>query len=188
MGVYKIKQGYDSSKTDMYDRLFALAFYEDEFYKKQGVDFSKESVPPDFQESIRYCLASGYSSGIRDEQEISAFLLAFDYDKCKTSDPETFDMIFGIKCDRTVWPYKEEIHDRVSALGDKVLFVLSIAVEPDKRRKGYATALVKDLIASYPEYTIVGDVSATESLPIYRNLGFEVTEIEPDYNLVILHR
>lgn len=64
------------------------------------------------------------------------------------------------------------------------LHVMTLAVSPERRRRGYARLLVEATISSRPEATKVylevrpGNTAARE---LYKSLGFEVTGVRPRY-------
>jgi len=67
--------------------------------------------------------------------------------------------------------------------------VISIAVLPEHRRKGIATALLKEALARMSERYGAGEcylevrVSNTPAISLYRKLGFEETKVVPHYYL-----
>ncbi|HZY65155.1 MAG: ribosomal protein S18-alanine N-acetyltransferase [Actinomycetota bacterium] len=71
----------------------------------------------------------------------------------------------------------------VKLVGEE-LHVMTLAVSPERRRRGYARALVEAAVSAHPEAAKVylevrpGNTAARE---LYESLGFEVTGVRPRY-------
>lgn len=165
--------------------LFIDCFFDDHCYAELFPVRSTRAndMVLSFSEDIRFCLSRGYSFGILDEAgELGAFILVFDYRRCMVEFPEAFRHIFAGNTD--VLPYFDQIHRPIRKCDNETLFILSVAVRSDLRRKGLASMMLDRLIREYPGRNIASDVSAPYSIPMYDRRGFEVSEMEPGYSFV----
>ena len=105
------------------------------------------------------------------EAALVAFVLLFDYGHSKANDTAAFHSLFGCKSADGL-PYKDSLHKRVEALGDRTLFCVSVAVHPDHRRKGLASCLIDLVLDRYADYGVVADVSNAASLAPHTKLRY----------------
>lgn len=173
--------------------LFVRCFSNDHYYTKLIPDPQKrkETMRTRFSQDIGYCLEQGFSWGERDASgKLAAFIIVLDYKKTKANDAQVFARIFGgeVVDGEIRLPYGERFHNKVNKISERVLFLLSVAVRPDCRRQGMASKLVDWIIETYPDYSLAGDVSNEESLPIYQKRGFRIQPIDDGYFLVIRRR
>ncbi len=169
-------------------RLFKECFRDDHYYLsyllRQGLAFDEWA--DSLKESFNYCLKQDYSFAILDNGSLVAFVLGFDYFKCKEKKPALFTDIFGTDKDGNL-TYYEEFHQKVESLksnGADTIYLLSIAVNPLYRRKGIATLLVDHILELYSDHNIVTDVSNNNILPVFSENDFSTQEIDKEYYYV----
>ncbi len=179
-------QRLDKTHIRQVSDLFCKTFMHDSYYAKQYPNESErlEIMQTSFSKGILFCIEQGDSFGIFEENNLIAFLLAFDYNCVKNENPEQFVKMFGGNSSSTIL-YNDTLHKQIQDLGGKTMFLLSIAVCESHRRQGIASAMVDYLMDEYSECNIVSDVSNKESLEIYKARGFEVEPIDEDYYLII---
>ncbi len=173
--------------------LFVQCFIDDHYYTNLIPDSQKreETMRTRFSQDIGYCLEQGASWGERDASgKLAAFIIALDYKKTKANNAQVFARIFGgeVVNGEVQLPYGERFHNKVNKISERVLFLLSMAVRPDCRRQGLASKLIDWIIETYPDYSLAGDVSNEESLPIYQKRGFWIQPIDEGYFLIIRRR
>ncbi|MBQ8641580.1 MAG: GNAT family N-acetyltransferase [Clostridia bacterium] len=174
--------------TDIVMDLFVRCFYDDHYYAQLFPDpeTRKNDMRSSFSGNISLCLAQGLSLGLWEGNELTAFLICFDYHKMLSEDEETFLGIFGGNPHEIAsLPYYDAVHSRIADMECPVLFLLSIAVRPDRRRFGLASVLVDSLIHAHPDFGFAGDVSNEDSLEIYRKRHFQIYEIDTAYHLIL---
>ena len=183
-----IFQPLDQSDFSRVLDLFCVAFQDDHYYSKLFKDPQSrvQKMREMFTPSLQYCLSQGYSCGVvEDGGRLTAFVLCFDYKKTLRSDRRRFQEIFSGSENRSAkLPYDSQLHARIRALEGDVLYLLSIAVHPDRRGSGIASALIDSVLRKYSDFHVVSDVSNEKSLGIYRKRNFKILEIDADYFLV----
>lgn len=110
----------------------------------------------------------GASFGFQDGAVLAGFYVCFWYDAARRYDPELFLDVFAGPEGR-IEP-DDELHSRLLRLRGAVLYGLSVCVEPEFRRRGIATRLVRGAMSSLRPDFLATDVSCPESLPIYRRM------------------
>jgi ribosomal protein S18 acetylase RimI-like enzyme len=171
--------------------LFSSCFAADAYYAKLFPDVRTRAAGMEarFSRSLRFCLSHRWALGVREQGVLAAFLLYFDYQAVRAADYASFLDIFDgkIKGGTVSLPHEKQIHEPVRSLSENVLYLVSLGVKAEYRRRGIAGELLDALIDDYPTYCLAGDVSNAASLPLYWRRNFSVQEIEPGYSLVI-HR
>lgn len=155
--------------------LFAACFRDDHYFHElygNSADFESR-LRESSKYSIKYCIDSGMSYGVFDVDRLVGFMLCFNYKWTQVFDRPAFRSIFLGSC--------PEIHLNVAQIDGPVLYLMLVGVDLNHRRKGVASRLLDAVIAAYPDYTIVSDVSALESVAMYQKRGFSVSPLEPDY-------
>ena len=112
-----------------------------------------------FDEAILYCLASGYSLGIRKNGKLIGFLLCFDYKHTMTTDSEIFYLIFAGKDSTGPLPYCNTLHSVISDLPGIVMYCLSLAVETTYRHLGLASAMSDCMMSKFSDSSFATDIS-----------------------------
>lgn len=169
--------------------LFVTCFQNDHYYAQTFPNAATraEEMRSSFSYTIRYCVENGIARGVKAEGALIAFILLFDYRAARANSADTFADIFGGKLvdGNYLLPYSDTLHDKIMKIGYQVLFLLSIAVRPDCRRRGIASKLLDWAVAFDADYSIVADVSNEDSLPMYEKRGFSVQQIDGGYYIVI---
>lgn len=162
--------------------LFCRCFSADPYYLKMFPNTSdrETAMAEAFTPALSYCLRHGMSLGVRQEGQLIAFLLCLDY---RRLDRAAFELLFSSGKEEI--PYRTGFHDRVKALPGDVVYGLSLAVDPQYRRRGLASGLLDTVLRRYPHRHFVSDVSNTDSLEMYRDRAFQIHELDTDYHLVI---
>ena len=175
----------DASDLTAVSELFCRCFFDDGYYGKMFPDpeTRKNDMAVKFADNIKFCLGEKGCFGVFKEDALVAFILTFDYFKVLKNNETQFRRLFGYSGDS--WR-DNGLYKRVCALSDKVIFLLSVAVDESLRGMGIASALVDYVTAHFQGYAFAGDVSNTASLKIYERRGFVIDELEEDYHLVEL--
>jgi len=167
--------------------LFSECFENDPYYSKifSNASVREELSGPAFSSILSFCLNKDGAYGIYENKKLIAFLLLIDYHKTKCLHTEYFETIF-IKyfCGKEL-PYIKEIHNKISRYEVDVIYLLSIGVSKNFRRRGIAKKLIDFTIEKYQNSYIVGDVSNVSSITLYKERNFECEKIDDDYFLVI---
>lgn len=148
--------------------LFMESFAEDTYFNAR---YSIDELREICIESLSYCIDKGCLMTIYDKNKLTAFLVAAN--KKDISE----DMLYKIYPD-------EYLRTEVLNMPEDTILMVSMAVAKEYRGRRIATNLVKALIDTYKDSNMIGDISSKYSMPIYERLGFEISEIEPDYYLV----
>jgi len=167
--------------------LFSECFENDPYYSNifSNTSTREELRGATFSNILLFCINKDGAYGIYENKKLIAFLLLFNYHKTKYFHADDFENIFRkYSCEKEI-PYKKEIHDRIAGYGNNVIYLLSIGVSKDFRRKGIAGRLIDFLIENYQNYYIVSDVSNALSITLYEERNFECEKIDNDYFLVI---
>lgn len=171
--------------------VFTTCFAEDEFYCKQfaeegivGHDEVCHTIHMRFTPQVEQVLKHNLSYGMYRDGELIAFILNFDYMRLLTSSPEWFHSMFH---NGSILPYEHEMHAPIqrAAAGRGVVFLLSVAVLPEFRRKHIASHLLDRTISDNPDSLVASDVSNTASLGMYRKRCFFVRVLEENYHFVL---
>lgn len=168
--------------------LFCKCFLNDHYYRnlfKKSDDFSS-TMRNEFRNSISICINTGLSIGIIDNEKLIAFALLFNFSAAKSNNPAAIKEIFGLQNDRKS-PYFDKLQHKIKNLEGDILYLLSIAVDPDFQRVGLASSLVDEILNNYSNCNIVSDVSNESSLGIYKKRNFEIDLIDTEYYF-ILHK
>jgi len=180
--IVKLKK----EKLNDLHKLFYECYKNDPFYAKIFSDTStrNELLGQTFSNIILYCLSEDGAYGVYENKQLIAFLLFIDYQKTKRFHIEDFENIFIKYCHEKNLPYKKEIHDKIDSYGDDVIYLLSVGVSRNFRKKGIAGKLIDFAIEKFQDYYLVGDVSNISSVPIYVERNFECKKIDDDYFLI----
>lgn len=167
--------------------LFSECFENDPYYSKifSNTSTREELRGSAFSNILLFCLSKDGAYGIYENKQLIAFLLLIDYHRTKYFHAEHFETIFIKYFSGKELPYKKEIHDKISSYGVDVIYLLSIGVSKDFRRKGIARRLIDFVIENYQNHYLVGDVSNASSMTIYKERNFECEKIDDDYFLVV---
>ena len=137
-----------------------------------------------FQEVIEFCLNNNNVLGVFEEKEnLIGFLIFFDYLEVKSKFPKIFNKIFGAnKIEK--FPYFNEIHKKLLESYENIIYLLSLGVKKEYRRKKIASSLFDFLIKNCEGYSIASDISNEDSLEIYKKRNFIIEKISEDYYYV----
>ena len=181
----------DSNNLSNVMDVFCEAFRDDKYYAKifPNPETRNKDMRDSFTPSIEFCISRGTSYGAFQENRLISFIICFDYRDVKAKHVKQFREIFGGNSNREIpLPYKEAIHDKISKIDGEVLYLLSIASTPDYQNIGIASSLIDFVLTKYNNCSIVGDVSNSSSLGIYKKRNFVVSEIEPNYFFICQDR
>ncbi len=176
-------------KKDDEDKLLELfldCFCEDPYYKKLFPDKNtiRNDMKVSFQEVIAFCLDNNNVFGVfENENNLIGFLIYFDYLEVKSKDSKMFNKIFGTNKIEKI-PYFNEIHKKLLDSYENIIYLLSLGVKEEYRKKGIASTLIDFLIKNYEGYSIASDVSNEVSLEIYRKRNFMIEKISDNYYYV----
>jgi GNAT superfamily N-acetyltransferase len=167
--------------------LFSECFGNDPYYSKvfSNKSMREELKGPAFSSIFLFLLRKDGAYGVYNNKKLIAFLLLFDYHKTKNYYKEQFETIFRKYSYEKEIPYKKEIHEKIDSYGDNVIYLLSIGVSKNYRRRDIARKLINFAIKNYKNYYVVSDVSNASSLNIYKKCNFECEEIDGNYFFVI---
>ena len=181
----------DSNNLASVMDVFCEAFRDDKYYAKIFTDPETriKDMRDSFAPSIEFCISRGNSYGAFQDDRLISFIIFFDYKDIKANHENQFREIFGGSNNRDIpLPYKEAIHDRINKIDGKVLYLVSIASTPEYQNMGIASSLIDYVLNKYSNCSLVGDVSNSSSLGIYKKRNFVVTEIEPNYFFICQDR
>ena len=166
--------------------LFLDCFSEDVYYQKlfPNKNTIRNDMKISFQEVIEFCLNNSNVLGIFEEKEnLIGFLIFFDYLEVKSKFPKIFNKIFGAnKIEK--FPYFNEIHKKLLESYENIIYLLSLGVKKEYRRKKIASTLIDFLIKNYEGYSIASDISNETSLEIYKKRNFIIEKISENYYYV----
>ena len=166
--------------------LFLDCFSEDIYYQKlfPNKNTIRNDMKISFQEVIEFCLNNNNALGIFEEKEnLIGFLIFFDYLEVKSKFPKIFNKIFGAnKIEK--FPYFNEIHKKLLESYENIIYLLSLGVKKEYRRKKIASTLIDFLIKNYEGYSIASDISNETSLEIYKKRNFVIKKISENYYYV----
>jgi len=173
------------AELDEVTALYEACFLDNHYFLEQfkGRDL-KSIMDTSFKDMFDYCIKSGYSYGVFADGKLVGISLCFDFYELKQKDPRQFNNVFTSDYDNSDYPYRHEFHDKVANLEKPILYVMAIAVDKSMRGKGIARILVDNAILTYPDYTIMSDVTSSTLLKIFKNKRFETAVIDEDYYLV----
>lgn len=173
------------ANLDEVTALYEDCFLDNHYFLEQfkGMDL-KAIMDYSFRDMFAYCLTKGYSYGVFVDKKLVGISLCFDFYELKQKDPRQFNNVFTSDYDNSDYPYQKEFHDKVATLKKPILYIMAIAVDKSMRGKGIARILVDNAIISYPNYTIMSDVTSKTLLRIFTNKRFESSIIDDDYYLV----
>ena len=166
--------------------LFVDCFCEDSYYQKlfPNKNTIRNDMKISFQEVIEFCLNNNNVLGVFEEKEnLIGFLIFFDYLEVKSKFPKVFNKIFGAnKIEK--FPYFNEIHKKLLESYENIIYLLSLGVKKEYRRKKIASFLTDFLIKNYESYSIASDISNEASLEIYKKRDFVIEKISENYYYV----
>ncbi|ERT44952.1 acetyltransferase (GNAT) domain protein [Fusobacterium sp. CM21] len=166
--------------------LFVDCFCEDSYYQKlfPNKNTIRNDMKISFQEVIEFCLNNNNVLGVFEEKEnLIGFLIFFDYLEVKSKFPKIFNKIFGAnKIEK--FPYFNEIHKKLLESYENIIYLLSLGVKKEYRRKKIASTLINFLIKNYEGYSIASDISNEASLEIYKKRDFIIEKISENYYYV----
>lgn len=162
--------------------LFCTCFVQDHYYMRlfKNEKDRSSAMRNAFSRSIEFCLVSGLSLGAFDDGRLVAFALLIDYNRIKNSHRDIFNEMFG-SGDGSGHLFNRELHRKITGLTGDTLFLLSIAVAPEYRNRGLASAIIDYILAAHRDFNIVSDVSNEESLGIYKKRNFEIAALGDRY-------
>jgi len=174
-----------AENLDEVTALYETCFLDNGYFLEQfkGQDL-KEMVNGSFRKVFEYCLKSGYSYGVFVKDKLVGISLNFDFYEMKKKCRGQFNSVFTNDCDDFNYPYQHEFHEKAATFCKPILYVLAIAVDKSMRGKGIARILVDNDIISYPNYTVMSDVTSKTLLNIFKKKRFDVSVIDDDYYLV----
>jgi len=166
--------------------LFTKCFEDDLYYAKLFPNQSARAseMKKAFEKPIGYCFEDDGAYGVYDNDTLIAFILFFDYQKAKNTDQSMFEKIFKGNNKNIPLPYKTKIHDRIDCLGRRIVYLLSMGVSKEYRKKGIASELIDFMIRNHPNDYLVGDVSNSSSMAIYEHRDFSVEKLDDDYYFI----
>lgn len=171
---------------DILIELFLDCFCEDSYYKKifPNKNTIRNDMKISFQEVIEFCLYNNNVLGVFNEKDnLIGFLIFFDYLEIKSKFPKIFNKIFGAnKIEK--FPYFNEIHKKLLESYENIIYLLSLGVKKEYRRKKIASFLTDFLIKNYESYSIASDISNEASLEIYKKRDFVIEKISENYYYV----
>lgn len=160
----------------------AECFVKDPFYRLLGGDDTqlKQKIRSLLVRSLEISLRHGYVTAHRHVGKFISMCTWVDYHHLAKHAPSDFEFIFPFKASsenkasKCVCEEFKYISDMTSK-ASMALYLVSICVLPNYRRKGLATELVANTIQTFPQYSFFSDISNPESLAIYERLGFEIS-------------
>lgn len=161
--------------------LFVESFREDHYYRSLFPWNTAGKIRTHFSPVLLYLVEHGSALGAFVGEELAGFLLCFDYHRLKSEDGGMLRRIFGVTQPLGSIPYEEQIHKRVEALDERVIYLLSVAVAEKWRRQGIARAMMGRMLEAFEGYSFASDVSSSYSLELCKSFGFEVFPVEPGY-------
>lgn len=176
------------SKKDIAETmdLFCRSFFDDHYYAELFPDPNTkvEDMTEAFQDTLSYCISTGASLGVKDKGRLIGFIICFDYKHIRDNDNGMFRTIFAGKDTAISLPYDNTLHSTVTNLPGKVMYCLSLAVDPAYQRSGIASAMWDCIMARFPNTCFAADVSNCDSLEIYRRRNFEIKLLDEEYYLI----
>ncbi|MBE6830400.1 MAG: GNAT family N-acetyltransferase [Ruminococcaceae bacterium] len=175
--------------------LAVSCFINDLYFQKMipEEEERKSELKKNFLDAVSYCGAEDGAYGIRENGCLIAFVLFFDYDRLNKSNPRQLSRFFGYEASgrsRFQLTHPSTMSDRkfiqlkAEECGVRTTYLLSLGVDEAHRRAGLATRLVQFVRESFPNHSLLSDISNPESLGIYKKLGFRIDRISGDYYLV----
>lgn len=159
--------------------LYAKCFEEDAHFKQSGVSF-EDGVPDDFRRDILAVLREGRSIGTFANGALVGGLLIFSTNM-KHKSPGDYNHIFGIMPEVGVYPYQEEILNKIP---DDALYLLAGFVDSEHRGRGLYKGMLERVLLQYPETVMVSDISNLGPMRMYERMGFVCSEIALDYYFI----
>lgn len=165
--------------------LFCKCFWQDAYYRELFPEESlrAEAFRGSFRETIEYCIGQGSSLGVWEGGRLIGFCICFPYQRLRDHDPYRFQRIFSLE--EAVLPYEKALHGTIAALPGEVMYCLSIAVDPDFRRRGVASSVLEGILERNPSCVFAADVSNEEALDLYRKHNFAIQLLDDGYYLAI---
>lgn len=166
--------------------LFCRSFSEDHYYAELFPNLATKAkdMAEAFQDTLADCIRAGASLGVRDGEKLIGFIICFDYKHIEEHQPEMFRRIFPAKGTPDALQRDNILHTMVGKLPGKVMYCLSLAVDPACQRTGIASALWDCIMDKFPHACFAADVSNGVSLEIYKKRNFAVKELGKEYYLV----
>ena len=165
--------------------LFCECFFDDWYYAQMFPDQEtrRQKMGAAFEGTLRFCLKNGFCFGVEDASRLIAFILCFDFHRCRERCPEEFAAVFSGAA-RTGGERETDLCARIGALGDSILYEMSLGVKLAYRRRGIASGLVDYVLERFRDSMVVSDISNRGSVSIYKTRNFSVEELEKGYFLV----
>ena len=165
--------------------LFCSSFYDDIYYEKMfpNKNNRKERMMREFTSPIDFCLENGFSLGVFNDSKLIAFIITVDY-QMLYENKDMYNSIFAIDIIDDNYEKKIKLKEKLQEFADKTLFLLSLAIEKQYRKKGLASSFIEYLIKSFPDYNLIADVSNPNSLNMYVKRRFNVEQIADEYYFV----
>ena len=177
------------SKKDIAEtmELFCKSFFDDHYYAKlfPNPATKAKDMTEAFQDTILNCISTGASLGVWDEEKLIGFIICFDYKYIRDHENELFQTIFADKDTPISLPYDNTLHSTVANLPGRVIYCLSLAVDPAYQRSGIASALWDCIMAKFPNSCFAADISNSLSLNIYRRRNFDIKLLDEEYYLTM---
>ena len=181
--IVKLDEGQFNGLTDLFSECFENDPYFVKMFPKALT--RKEQITAAFKNTLFFLLSNNCAYGVCNNEKLIAFFLMFNYHEIKSLHADQFEAIFRRNPREKELPYKKEIHEKISCLGTGVVYLLSIGVSKDFRRKGIAKRFIDFAIENYPNDYLAGDVSNASSMGIYEERNFDCNKIDDNYFLVI---
>ncbi|MBW7571398.1 GNAT family N-acetyltransferase [Caproiciproducens faecalis] len=150
----------------------------------------KSELKKNFLDAVTYCGAENGAFGIKENGRLIAFILFFDYDRLNKSNPQQMSRFFGYDASggsRFQLTHPTTVSDqrfiqlKAEECGVRTTYLLSLGVDEPYRRAGLATRLVRFVRESYPNHSLLSDISNPESIGLYKKQGFQIREMSENY-------
>jgi GNAT superfamily N-acetyltransferase len=163
--IKRIEQCNNNELTSLFLDCFANDNYFTNIYPPSSTRI--EQMKFHLIDRLSVCVHNDGAFGVYGEQnELIAYILAFDYKELKQTNLEQFNKFFsGV-------PNPNEFCDIVECIEGHVIHLLSMGVAQKHRQKGIASQLIDFISNKYPASFLVGYVSNSELLPFYERRKF----------------
>jgi len=174
---------YDYASIEPLSLLASQCFKNDPFYALLHDNESKRValIQSIFRRSLKISLDFGFVIAHKENDKFVSLSSWVDYNHLRLLNSEDFNFIFNPQqsnqinnpaVDLTVTEFS--VIKRLTNHCPLSMYLVSICVDPQYRRKGLATSLVKSMITRLPQYNFFSDISNPHSIDIYTSLGFEI--------------
>lgn len=139
----------------------------------------------DFNSHISYCIKSGKSLGITENNELIGFILCFDYKKTQKEQNYMFNNMFSINKNQN-FKKNTKIHKILKKTSGEVLYIYYIAVNSECDMKEVASKLLDYVMWENPVDSISGNIFIPDLIPVFKNRNFKIKRIEKGFYLSFL--